>query len=154
MKKFTFIMSGLLISLLSFAQSPDFSGKWSLDATKSKLNSEFSMAPGKMTIEQKGNNLKMEKISNFQGESFTTTEQYTLDGKESTNTGFMDSQRKSTVNWSDDKKSLNILSKIAFDGGEVNITETYKMDGKNLVVESNSKSSFGDSSETYFYTKE
>lgn len=154
MKKLPLIMSGLLISLLSFAQAPDFSGKWSLDATKSKMSSEFSMAPGKITIEQKGNNLKMEKISNFQGEGFTTTEQYTLDGKESTNAGFMDSQRKSTANWSADKKALNIVSKIAFDGGEVNINETYKLDGNNLVVESSSKSSFGDTDETYVYTKE
>ncbi|HLN21810.1 MAG TPA: hypothetical protein VK213_12015 [Bacteroidales bacterium] len=154
MKKFTFVLSCLLLSALSFAQSPDFSGKWSLDASKSKLNPDFSMAPGKMAIELNGNSMKVEKVSDFQGQSSTTVDQYTLDGKECINKGFMDSQKKSNVKWSDDKKSINVLSKIAFDGGEISTTEVYRMEGQNLVVDSKSTSSFGDMNETYVYVKQ
>ena len=39
------------------------------------------------------------------------------------------------------------------DGGEMTITETYKMNGANLVIESSASSSYGDLSETMVYDK-
>jgi hypothetical protein len=39
------------------------------------------------------------------------------------------------------------------DGGEIAITEVYKMDGGNMVIEMNSTSSWGDMAETQVYDK-
>ena len=113
------------------------------------------MAPKEIIVNQKGNNLKIEKHSTFQDQDFTTTDTLTLDGKECVNPGFQDTQKKSTAVWSDDKTSLKISSKITMgDGGEMTIIEVYKMDGANLVIESNATSSYGELIETMAYDKE
>ena len=82
----------LSLPLIGMTQAKtDFSGTWKLNRSQSKLNAEFSMAPGQITITHKGNSLTSVRVSNFQGEEFTQTATYTLDGKESKNRGFMDS---------------------------------------------------------------
>ena len=59
---------------------------------------------------------------------------------------------KSTAVWND--KTLKIVSKIPMrDSGEMTITEVYKMDGGNMVIETSASSSFGDFSETMVYDK-
>ena len=90
----------------------------------------------------------------FQEQEFTTNDKFTLDGKECINAGMMDSQKKSTAVWADDKKSLKITSKIPMqDGGEFAITEVYKLDGGNFVCDMSAASSFGDMAETQVYDK-
>ncbi len=154
MKKIIFVLAAFALTLSSFAQAPDFSGKWKLNSGKSKLGDQFSMAPATVSIVQKGNDFSIEKISDFGGQEFTLSEKYTLDGKECVNTGWQDSQRKSTAVWSADKKSLKITSKLNIgDGGDMTIIEVYKMDGANLVIDSSSSSSFGDMAETMAYDK-
>ena len=155
MKKIKFLLATLLISSVATAQVVDFSGNWKLNSTKSKLNEEFSMAPKEIILAQKGNDLSVEKHSSFQDQDFTTNDKLTLDGKECINPGWQDSQKKSTVLWSDDKKSLKITTKFPMnDGGEMIIVEVYKMDGSNMVIESSASSSFGDMSETMVYDKQ
>jgi hypothetical protein len=39
------------------------------------------------------------------------------------------------------------------DGGDMTITEVYKMDGSNMVLESLASSSYGDLNETIVYDK-
>jgi hypothetical protein len=154
MKKIVFLLTAFLISLISNGQGIDFSGSWKLNSTKSKLNAEFSFAPNSIIIVQKGNELKVEKHSNFQGEDVITTDKLTLDGKEVINVGFRDTQKKSIASWADDKASLKVISKLSIgDGGEMTITEVYKLTGGNLVIESNSSSSFGDMAEIMVYDK-
>ncbi len=154
MKKFFFLFLILWASLSIAAQEIDFSGNWKLNSGKSKLNAEFSFAPFQLIIAQKGNDLSVERHSEFQGESFTMTDKFTLDGKECVNTGYMETKKKSNATWSDDKKSLKITSKIVMDdGNEINITEIYKLDGANLVIDSSSTSSWGDMTETHVYDK-
>jgi len=154
MKKIIFILAAFALTLSSFAQAPDFSGKWKLNSAKSKLGDQFSMAPATVSIVQKGNDFSIEKVSDFGGQEFTLSEKYTLDGKECVNTGWQDSQRKSTAVWSADKKSLKITSKLSIgDGGDMTIIKVYKMDGANMVIESSSSSSFGDMAETMAYDK-
>lgn len=154
MKKIIFILAAFALTLSSFAQAPDFSGKWKLNSAKSKLGDQFSMAPATVSIVQKGNDFSIEKVSDFGGQEFTLSEKYTLDGKECVNTGWQDSQRKSTAVWSADKKSLKITSKLSIgDGGDMTIIEVYKMDGANMIIESSSSSSFGDMAETMAYDK-
>ena len=151
MKKFVFLLSAVFFSTLLFAQT-DFSGTWVLNASKSKLG-ERSFAPKSVVIVQKGNDLSVESHNEWQGEERVRTNKYTLDGKECINPGFRDSEIKSTAVWSGDKKSLTITSKFEMQNGDMTMKAVYKMDGKNLVIESSSSSSFGDRSETQVFDK-
>lgn len=154
MKRSVVLLAALFISVLVSAQGVDFSGSWKLNSSKSKLGDQFSMAPKEIIVVQKGNDLSLEKHSEFQDQQFTINDKFTLDGKECTNDGWMDSKKKSTAVWSADKKSLKISSKIAMqDGGEMTISEIYKMDGGNMMVEMSASSSYGDMSETQVYDK-
>ena len=151
MKKVFFLFSALLISVLVSAQV-DFSGSWKLNTSKSKLGDQFSMAPKEIIVVQKGNDLSVERHSSFNGQDFTTNDKFTLDGKECVNTGWRDTQKKSTAVWN--SNTLKVTSKIPMrDSGEMTITEVYKMDGGNMVIESNASSSYGDFSETMVYDK-
>jgi len=153
MKKILFLFAAFIFSTAIMAQGPDFSGSWKLNGEKSKLNAEFSFAPKEIIITQAGNEMTVEKHSSFQDQEFVTNDKLTLDGKECTNPGFQDTQKKSTCNWSDDKASLKIISKIPIGDGDMTITEVYKKDGANMVIESMASSSFGDMNETMIYEK-
>jgi len=153
MKKAFFFLATILATFTISAQT-DFSGSWKLNPSISKLGDQFSIAPKEITVVQKGNEMIMERHSEWQGQEFTTNDKFTLGGKECINAGWMDSQKKSTAVWAADKKSLKINSKITMhDGGEISITEVYKMDDTNMVIEMNSSSSFGDMAETQVYDK-
>jgi len=155
MKKIVFILIAVLVSGFVSGQV-DFSGTWKLNTSKSKLGGEFSMSPKEVMIKQSGNTMSVEKHSEFQGQEMTTSGKYTLDGKECVNTGFMDTELKSTAVWADDKKSLKITTKFAMGGGgeEMTFVEVYSMDGDNLSVVASSSSSFGEMSETAVYDKQ
>ncbi len=154
MKKLLLSLVAVLFSAAIFAQGPVFGGSWALNTSKSTLGAEFSMAPKNVIIVHSGNDLSVEKHSEFQGQEFVTTDKLTLDGKECTNTAFQDMQKKSTCVWSDDKTSLKVVSKMSMgDGGDITINEVYKLDGENLVIESTSSSSFGDMSEKMVFDK-
>lgn len=148
------IAISMSLTILS-AQNLNFSGSWKLNTSLSKLNAEYSFAPSEIIISQTGNEFKVEKHASFQGEDFTIDDKYTLDGKECVNAGFQDTQKKSTANWSEDKKSLTITSKLIMgDGGEMTITEIYKLEGKNFVLSSKASSSYGEYEETMVYDKQ
>ena len=154
MKNILLVTAALLVAAVVSAQGPDLSGKWKLNNSKSMLGADFSLAPLEIIVVQKGNNFTVEKHSNFQGEAFTTTDKLTLDGKECVNTAWQDSQKKSTVTISDDKKSIKVTSKLNIgDAGDVTIIEIYKMNGSSMVIESTASSSYGDLTETMVYDK-
>ncbi|MFZ5429939.1 MAG: hypothetical protein ACOZDD_06885 [Bacteroidota bacterium] len=144
----------VLLTGTAFGQNPDFSGKWKLNTAKSKLNPEFSMAPKQLNVEHKGNNLSLERMVEFQGQSMTISDKFTLDGKECINEGFQGSKKKSVVSWSEDKKSMIIKTKFPMqDGGEISITETIKLDSGTLNMVSAVSSDWGDMSETHVFDK-
>ena len=151
MKKLVLFLIVVFISSSLVAQT-DFSGTWTLNSSKSKLG-ERSFAPKSVVIVQKDNNFSLESHNEWQGEERVRNSKYTLDGKECINPGFRDSEIKSTAVWSGDKKSLTITSKFEMQNGEMTMKAVYKMDGKNLVIESSSSSSFGDRSETQVFDK-
>ena len=162
MKLFYEMRKSMTISLLLvcmvtgtlLAQNSDFSGKWKLNTSRSQLNQEFSMAPKQLNVEQKENMLNLERFVEFQGQSMTISDKFTLDGNECVNEGFQGSKKKSVVSWSDDKKSLIIKTKFPMqDGGEISITETLKLDGGSLTMVSNVSSDWGDMSETHVFDK-
>jgi hypothetical protein len=155
MKRISILIAAIMITALVNSQNLNFTGTWKLNSSLSKLNAEFSFAPNEIIIDQKGNDMKVEKHSSFNGEDFTINDKFTLDGKECINIGWQDSEKKSTAVWSDDKISLKISTKLIMgDGGEMSITETFKMDGKNMVIETFASSSYGDMTETMVYDKQ
>ncbi|HOO85892.1 MAG TPA: hypothetical protein PLS94_15075 [Prolixibacteraceae bacterium] len=154
MKKLITISTLLLLTIIVSAQT-DFSGKWKINKEKSTLNSEFSMAPSELILTQKGNDLSIERHSDFQGQSFTVNDKLTLDGKECINNGMMDTKKKSVAKFSDDKKVLTIESKIPMqDGGEIAIKEVFSISDGKLYIESSSNSSWGDMKEKWAFDKQ
>lgn len=162
MKSYAIMRKLLTISFFLFflttgnllAQNSDFSGKWKLNPTRSQLNQEFSMAPKQLNVEHKENTLNLERMVEFQGQSMTISDKFTLDGNECINEGFQGSKKKSVVTWSEDKTSLIIKTKFPMqDGGEISITETLKMDGASLTMVSAVSSDWGDMTETHVFDK-
>ena len=154
MKKIIYLLGILLISSSAFSQKMDFSGTWKLNKEKSELGEQYSMAPVSIELQMQANLLTESRELNFQGESFTTTDKFTLDGKECENPGWMDSVKKSTANWSADKTSLTIITRIPMqDGGELTITSAYSMKGANLVISTTAASSFGEFTEVQVFDK-
>lgn len=154
MKKLITISTLLLLTIIVSAQT-NFSGKWKINKEKSTLNSEFSMAPSELILTQKGNDLSIERHSDFQGQSFTINDKLTLDGKECINDGMMDTKKKSVAKFSDDKKVLTIESKIPMqDGGEIVIKEVFSISDGSLFIESSSNSSWGDMKEKWAFDKQ
>ncbi len=132
-----FLFIAASVSLSSFAKKSDFSGTWTLNETESKMNAEFSFAPLVITITQEKNAMNLEREYEFQGNAMTMSDSYTLDGKESINAGWQDSETVSIATWGDKGKSLTIVTTVEMmDGGELKIYATYKLDGKSLVVDS------------------
>jgi hypothetical protein len=153
MKKLMTILAFSVIAIVASAQ-PDLSGTWKLNKEKSKLNDQFSMAPSQMTITLNGNDLAIERHLSFQDNDFTTNDKFTLDGKECINPGMMDTQKKSVVTISEDKKSVIISSKIPMqEGDEMTIKEVFSIQDGNLIFDSSSSSSFGDMSEKIVFDK-
>jgi hypothetical protein len=154
MKKSIILLSALLVAMVFTASAADFSGNWKLNKSKSKLGEQFSMAPSILIAAQSGNDLNLEKHISFQDQEMTTKEKYTLDGKESINPGFQDSQKKSTAVWSGDKNSLTITSKIPMGDNDMTTVEVYKIVDGNLVIDSKMSSSFGENNETMVFDKQ
>jgi hypothetical protein len=153
MKKLMTILAFSVIAIIACAQ-PDLSGTWKLNKEKSKLNDQFSMAPSQMTITQNGNDLAVVRQVSFQDNDFTISDKFTLDGKECINPGMMDTQKKSVVTISEDKKSVIITSKIPMqEGDEMTIKEIFSIQDGNLIFDSSSSSSFGDMSEKIVFDK-
>jgi hypothetical protein len=155
MKKVFIIFLTVAFSVVTFGQIVNLSGNWTLDATKSKLNEQFSLAPKLIKVNQSDSLLILEKKLEFQGQEMTVNEKFNLDGSECSNPGFMESVKISKVTFSEDNKTIKISSKITTnDGSEIVSLEQYFMDNEGLTYQSTSSSSFfGEMSETAVYNK-
>jgi hypothetical protein len=132
-RNFLSFISVILVSVLLFLPSKmnaqaktDFSGTWSFNATKSNLGEGQGFRPATtVTVTTEGINLTVARVrTNQNGEAVTTTEKFTLDGKESVNT----SQRgpsKAVVTWSADGKILTFV-----------ITRSFERDGQTTEFKS------------------
>jgi hypothetical protein len=134
----------LPVNLHAQAAKPNFSGTWAFNESKSNLGEGRGFrSASQMTVTQDGNNLSVARVrTNRDGEATTTTEKYTLDGKESVNTaGFGPS--KTIVKWSADGKTLDFAITRTFDRNgetiEMKSTEVWTLtDAKTLSVLSTS----------------
>jgi hypothetical protein len=150
------------LSLLSgsvFAQ-PNFSGSWALNESNSTLGDGPRMSVSSMTVNQEEGLISIDLVRpSFEGGNVSSSEKYTLDGKESVNKGMMDSSVKTITTWSDDKKELTFAKTILFDMNgetmEFKITDVWSSsdDGKTLTVKSAMTSQMGDSNQVLVYDK-
>jgi hypothetical protein len=160
--KLAFILSFIIFTGASvLAQKVNLTGTWAFNEGKSQLGeSRFRMPASKITITQDDNTLNMEKLAKGRdGEDVTMKEKYTLDGKVSENTGFMNSVKKSTISWSADNKILTVSSTTVMerDGNttEIKAVENYKIsdDGKTLTIDATTTSPRGERKQTLVYEK-
>jgi hypothetical protein len=133
----------LAVATIAFAQKPDFSGTWTLDPEASGMQAGGGGRQGRggggpMAVKMAGNTLTIERTM---GENTVTTT-YKLDGTESVNKMTMgrgenarEVESKSTAKW--DGAKLVISTQRPGQGGEMmTTTETWSMEGGNLVIES------------------
>lgn len=155
MKKISILLALALISSLAIGQKVNFSGTWNINRGDSELNDQFSMAPNSLVIDQSKKELTIQRNSSWQGQDYSYTDKFTLDGKVCENVGFMDMVKKSTADWNEDKRSLKITSTIGMqDGSDMTITETLSKEGDQLVLNTTATSSFGEMSEVFVFDKQ
>lgn len=155
------ICSLLLFPTASFAKGEvNFSGKWTLNESKSDLGEGRFFSASKMAITQEKESITIERTrTGSDGEERTSSETVTLDGKESI-TETENRKTTSTATWSDDKTTLTIKSTIEMsrqgETMEINRTQVLTLgeDDKVLNIQSDSSSSRGERSVTLVYDKE
>jgi hypothetical protein len=106
----------------------NFSGKWAFNESKSNLGDGQGRgfrSASQITVTQEGNNLSVERVrTNQNGEATTTTDKYTMDGKECVNTSGR-GPSKTIVTWSSDGKALNFA-----------VTRTFERNGESTTMKS------------------
>jgi cytochrome oxidase assembly protein ShyY1 len=158
-RRFLIVSISIFITALSFGQA-NFTGSWALNESKSNIGEGFRMFAPAIAITQDANTFTIERTYKGQdGQERKSTEKYTLDGKESVNTVFNNTQKKSTASWSDDKQSLKVSSAMTFEfngeSNEIKTVETYKLadGGAGLTIDSQSTSSRGERKMLLAYDK-
>jgi hypothetical protein len=125
------------LAVTGYAQKPDFSGVWTPEAPAAGApaggGGGRGMAPGPMTLTHKGDSLVIERTM---GEN-KISQTFKLDGTESVNKQMGrggEVEVKSTAKW--DGSKLTIVSKQAAPDGTIReTTNSYSLEGGNLVVE-------------------
>ena len=123
----------LAVASIAFAQKPDFSGTWTLDAAASGIEAGGGGRGGLgqgATVKQTADTLTVERT--FGENKITST--YKLDGTESKNTimarGGQQTEAVSTAKW--DGAKLTITTKF----GENENTQVWSLAGDVLTIES------------------
>jgi hypothetical protein len=165
-RKGTLLIATVILTVCTSAaviNSLDFSGEWKLNEQKSELG-QFGGRGAAKSIKVTSSDAKgisIERTStNQNGEAVVRKESLTFDGKESESTGgFGNSTRKASAKWADDGQSMIINAIMTFDRNgekmEVKQNETWRLgdNGQTLTIESNSSSSFGESTMKLVYEK-
>ncbi len=156
MKKTLLCLSLLLaFSFSLLGQNIDLNGTWDINREKSQLAEQFSMAPAKIEIKVDGTNYSETRHVVFQGEEYSFTDTFTLDGTECENEGWRGTIKKSVATWSEDRQVLTIVTKIPMgDAGVMTNTLDYKLVDGDLVIHSTASSSYGEMSENMVFTRE
>ena len=98
-------------------RAADFTGEWRLSDCESNLSPNMgeANAPYKLELVQKENSLKIKAVSKSEWSDDETAEQtLTLDGKDNQSVSFMNAPRIQNANWSAEKDTLTIFSRIVF----------------------------------------
>jgi hypothetical protein len=183
MKKIFFLAAIVCLSAMAaFSQekAPDYSGVWTLDSSKSKLDERARIESMTMTVSQIGKDLKVTTETKRpappasdgggapagggrgMGRGFAPdgTNTYTLDGKETTTqreTPMGSIPVKHTAMLDSGRVRISSSSTFTGQNGEVTVTskETWSLsaDGKTLTIERESTSPRGTNASTMVFTK-
>jgi len=143
----------VLVTQVPAADKPNFSGDWTLDASKSEFGP--MPAPASMTrkIEHSDPGLTVTQATSGgpQGDQ-TATMKYSTDGKETINQ-FMGNDVKSKANW--EGNALVIAMTADFGGNQIKLTNKWTLseDGKTLTDASHIALPQGEFDMTYVLTK-
>jgi hypothetical protein len=153
-RRFLGTLALLTVAALPALATPNFTGDWKLNASKSTFGQ--MPAPDSMTykVTQTDPKLTVDSKQSGQMGEFARTNNYTTDGKESSNEGFQGSTMKSTAKWDGD--TLAIETKGSFGDNEVTITQKWSLstDGKTLTVAQAIKSPQGEFELKYVFDKQ
>ena len=164
-RSFLLIMSMALLLVGTTAafviRKADFKGDWTFNEGKSKLGeSRFRMAPAKLKVSGEGESITIERTNNTpNGETATSSEKLTFDGKATESTVFGTAKKSSVAAWSANGEELNINATLTFerDGKsfEIKTTEVWKLidGGKTLSIDYTSVSQRGTTNQTFVYDK-
>ena len=157
-----FILSAFFLfpcESLILAQETDFSGEWILNDSKSDMGQGMFRVSKAISVRQKGNDLELEKIrTGRDGQEIKSTEKLTPDGNPTVNEQGTRTT-KTTVTWSDDGKSITLVSNTTFSREgqtrEMSSTEIWTLDntGKTLTVKYSGSSPRGEQKATLVYDK-
>jgi len=160
-KLFLFTAALLSITLLfSFTyKAANFSGTWTLDESASELG-QFGArgAYSKIVIDQSAESIKMTLSgAGFDGSNYEIVETHAV-GKESQNTGIMNSKKTSTLSWDGDQRfKVDIKLSLEFNGQSLDLTGVEKWeisaDGKTLTLNSTITTPQGEMSTKAVYRK-
>jgi mannan endo-1,4-beta-mannosidase len=137
---------------LKLNRAADFTGEWILNETESEASRNMGPAtPHKLIVNQSENKLTVKSYSVVEWADDEITEQsLTLDGKDNKSTGFMNFPRVQNANWSQEKDTLTIASKITMKFGEKPPMEmrskeawTLQKRGKKLLIIQTSEGMMG-----------
>jgi hypothetical protein len=122
----------LAIATVAYAQKPDFSGTWTPEAAAEGQGRGRGMM-GPMTVKMTGDTLTIEQT---RGEN-TIVSTYKLDGTPSENKAMGrggEVVTRSTAKW-DGSKLVISTERPGQDGTPMTTTQTWSMEGGNLVIE-------------------
>ena len=151
----------LFLPSVLFGQS-NFTGNWVFNEAKSVLGDGQGprMEAKNLVVAQQNIEIQVKRTqSGFDGNELIMNEKYTLDEKESVNTGMMDSKVKSTLSWSADKKELTFNKVISFNMNgetqEMKSSEKWSLspDSKILTIKSSMNTPMGEMNTTLVYDK-
>ena len=142
----TCVMAAAVLSMstMAFAQQPDFSGTWTIDAASTPApappagggGGAMRSAAGPMVVTQTADTLTVERTA---GESKIVAT-YKLNGTESINKRTMgqmgDVEIKSKAKFDGAKLTITTLQPGRDGGAPLELIETWSLDGGNLVIES------------------
>ncbi len=153
-KRFAILAASLLVSsAFAAAATPNLTGDWKLNISKSDLGE--MPPPSSMTQKVTHEDPKLKvavKQSSDMGE-FEFEASYTTDGKECVNT-IRDNESKSVVKWDGD--ALLFDTKGKFGDNDFNLKDkwTLSADGKVLTVERHFSSSMGEGDQKLVFEKQ
>jgi len=160
----------LPVALNGQAGKANFAGTWALNASKSDMGTPpgggqaggqgggqrmGGFGGGNMTVKQEANLLTIERTRQGQdGQSVTTAEKVSLDGKETVNTNARGGESKMTATWSADGKSLTVVTTRDFNGNQFKTTAVWTLaDASTLSVTTTMATQNGDRTTKAVYDK-
>lgn len=162
-----------VLAAVSFAaaqdKTPDYSGKWKLDMSKSELGERSRIESMDMTVEQTADTLAVERIPKFAGSGEGTGGMgrgmmgggklsYSLDGKETKSEGAMGDVAVKAEAGANGKLVLTQNRNLETQMGSFSLktVETWELspDGKTLTINSSTETPRGNRTQKMVFTRQ